>query len=552
MSKQQQQEFTLDKIEDKIKDLKNKFCYIKEIKELITNILVSLDSKMSKVDTIYEELSNINKVDYLYIFGLDSLNFQKLYIRIEMDYMIKNYILIINRFYCNYYKLFNIIKIYIFKNIKDKKILDNLSNLKTYPKYNDINIYQKYDFETITDIFQDIINLINILNDYAINEKQSMNNLKNKQSIGLKINTFIYTYQSNYEEILNKILLFTRYCLFFTNNNIDYLLKYQKKLQLFLDQINEEIKLENVINSNVDNVNDINLPFSPTPTPISNSISPNEKSPEDIKLLYQEKTFNNKLENSNKIIENQNENIKISINKDIQNDENISNNQTITNSLKKLKNIASIIKNNNKNKKKSPELIPIISQNINENLQNNIKKDDNINKIDNNLLEINNNIDHENNNEIKDNQNINNNINEDNQNINNNINEDNQNINEDNQNMNNNNINEDNQNMNNNNQNIDNNNQNIDNVDENNQNIDNNNQNIDNVDENNQNIDNNNQNIDNNNKNINENINEDNQNIDNNNENINENINEDNKNIDNNNQNIDNNNQNINEEDNNN
>jgi len=524
MSKQHHQELTLDKIDDKIKDLKNKFSYIKEIKELITNILISLDSKMLKVDIIYEELSNINKVDYLYIFGLDSLNFQKLYIRIEMDNMIKNYVLLINRFYCNYYKLFNIIKIYIFKNIKDKKILDNLTNLKTYPKYNDINIYQKYDFETITDIFHDIINLINILNDYGDNEKQSMNNLKNKQSIGLKINTFIYTYQSNYEEILNKILLFTKYCLFFTNNNIDYLLKYQKKLQLFFDQINEEIKLENVLNPNFD------LPISPTP--ISNSISPNEKLPEDIKLLYQEKTFNNKLENSNKIIENQNENIKISIYKDknIQNDENISNNQTITNSLKKLKNIASIIKNNNK--KKFPELIPIISQNINENLQNNIKKDDNINKIDNNLSEINNNIDHENNNEIKDNENninnkkeikdnqnnINNkNNNEDNQNMNNNINEDNQNID-------NNNINEDNQNIDKNNENI---NENMNNnINEDNQNIDNNNINEDN------------QNINEDNQNMNNNINEDNQNIDNNNENINED-----------NQNIDNNNQNINEED---
>ena len=61
-----------------------------------------------------------------------------------------------------YFKLHKIIVEYILTNIDDKKITD-IVKVNNYPVYKDLEPYKEYKFETILDIHENILNLLNIL-----------------------------------------------------------------------------------------------------------------------------------------------------------------------------------------------------------------------------------------------------------------------------------------------------------------------------------------------------------------------------------------------------
>jgi len=57
---------------------------------------------------------------------------------------------IINRMYCEYYKLCKIIIEYICKNISDKKLLEIANMNANLPVYKDLEPFKQYEFQFIT------------------------------------------------------------------------------------------------------------------------------------------------------------------------------------------------------------------------------------------------------------------------------------------------------------------------------------------------------------------------------------------------------------------
>ena len=92
--------------------LKNNFSIIVTMRTEIQSTFNNLEVKISKLKEIYSNLLKNNNQSS-YTFGLDSLSFQRKLIDVELNHMKQFYLLLNNRIYCEYYKLYKIISIYI-------------------------------------------------------------------------------------------------------------------------------------------------------------------------------------------------------------------------------------------------------------------------------------------------------------------------------------------------------------------------------------------------------------------------------------------------------
>ena len=135
---------------------------------------------------------------YVYLFGLDSFHFQSKLLVIENEDLMRLYSIIINRMYCEFFKLYKLMADYIGENINDEKILILTKNNPPFPIYKDLEPQKKYDFELIKQIHERIIMIISSLNSY-INMKQHELNLHlRNQKNGLYINNFVTAFHYNW------------------------------------------------------------------------------------------------------------------------------------------------------------------------------------------------------------------------------------------------------------------------------------------------------------------------------------------------------------------
>ena len=115
--------------------LKGDFNNIITVRTSVKNIFDILQIRINKLKTFYSEFIKDSKHD-MFIFGLDSFHFQSKLIDIEYDDMKRLFLVINNRMYCEYFKLYKIITEYIVKNIPDKKVKDNIKVNKPPVKIN--------------------------------------------------------------------------------------------------------------------------------------------------------------------------------------------------------------------------------------------------------------------------------------------------------------------------------------------------------------------------------------------------------------------------------
>ena len=125
--------------ENKINSLRENY---ENIELIIDEIILSktiLLEKIDKIKILYSDLIKKNNSKN-FIFCLDSLHFQyKLFMMdIESINKIKKFTL--NRMYCDYYKLYNI----IFNDIKNQIKIKQ----KSYPIYNDLEIFYEYNLSS--------------------------------------------------------------------------------------------------------------------------------------------------------------------------------------------------------------------------------------------------------------------------------------------------------------------------------------------------------------------------------------------------------------------
>jgi len=237
-------------MDKRINDLKIDFTKVVDLKNENIKMFDTLDLKIKNLKSIYSEFIKNNK-QHLFIFGLDSFHFQGMLIDIEYDDMKRLYYAITNRIYCEYFKLYKIVVDYITDAVyDDKKILDLVKLNNNYPVYKDLEPFKHYDFEVIQSVHETIIGMLLAIYNYLSHKEHDLKLHQEKNATGLNIDNFIQTFNFNNLVIREKVVLFISYIEFFHKLHTKYFKRFTTKMQLFLSQINNDIKFEDSVEIN--------------------------------------------------------------------------------------------------------------------------------------------------------------------------------------------------------------------------------------------------------------------------------------------------------------
>ena len=233
-------------MDGKFNELKLTFNGIKNLREEINSIFDNLEQRVLKLKDLYKDFIDQNTTT-LFIFGLDSFYFQNKLIDIELGDMKKFYDLIMNRMYCEYYKLYKIIIDYANNNMNDdQKFLDTICSKTNYPTYKDLEPYKKYEFLFISEIHDDIVQTLIAMNNYITNKKLILTSYQLRSNVGLNINNFVSSYEFELSSIESQLALFCSYVDFFHELHLKYMERFIIKIQILYGQVNHDIKFDEV------------------------------------------------------------------------------------------------------------------------------------------------------------------------------------------------------------------------------------------------------------------------------------------------------------------
>ena len=225
---------------EKSQQLQQHFNSIKELRNQVMLCFNTLEVKQRRLKTTTMDFVSNNKHN-LFIFGLDSFQFQSKLIDYEYNDMKKYYFALNNRMYCEYYKLYKLILNYVEEIVGSNK---NMEGINKFPVYKDLEPFKQYDFEIIVELHKTILILLNDLNDHIVEKDSQLKTFLLKQRAGLNINNFVNTYDFDIIVIKQKQTLYLSYLDFFHNIHTKHFKRFAKKMKLMNDYLDEDIKFD--------------------------------------------------------------------------------------------------------------------------------------------------------------------------------------------------------------------------------------------------------------------------------------------------------------------
>lgn len=205
-------------------------------------------NKIIEFKTMYTDLVKKNKTK-IFIFCLDSLYFQYKSSMMDLDAMENNRKFIMNRMYCDYFKLYNL----IVSDVNDKKLLQ--IELKSYPPYKDLEVLYEYNLESIINIHNDILDIIKKLYEKLKNNKSGVEEHVERKSV-VSISNFLNTLKFENGLLENQIMLYINYISFFHFTQKKMFIKLYSKMTDFNKDIEEYKNFNRVIS--IDDINSLN------------------------------------------------------------------------------------------------------------------------------------------------------------------------------------------------------------------------------------------------------------------------------------------------------
>ena len=195
-----------------LEKLKSTFHNILLLRNDVNKIKTQVSSKITQLKTIYGELSK-NTTKKALLFSLDSFFFQYKLFSVELENIDRFRILLNNRTYCDYYKLYILIINYIKENTDD--LHAETLEFRTFPVYKDLEPFQEYNLDDIKNIHNDIMKYINHLYDCYENNQETIQNYNKKTRIGFSISNLLNTLEHENVMLKQQMTLFINYLSFF-------------------------------------------------------------------------------------------------------------------------------------------------------------------------------------------------------------------------------------------------------------------------------------------------------------------------------------------------
>ena len=232
-----------------LSDITQNFNMIYNTRNRIDKKNIKIKKRLETLHQLYRELVSNNK-SKLALFGLDTFFFQNELIRNDQKNIDRDYKLMNNRIYCDYYKLNKIIISYVNNDIQCKKIsyekIFRALLEKKFQKYSDIDPFKDYEFKSVNHVFKNIIALIKGLKKLHQQNTQENNLYSLQKESGICIHNFVSTLKHQNLLIAKQIELFINYVNFFIGLHTKYYDRLLHKLSYMKNQMNVDIKFNGV------------------------------------------------------------------------------------------------------------------------------------------------------------------------------------------------------------------------------------------------------------------------------------------------------------------
>ncbi len=235
-----------------------------------SNLCISdLKNKIAELKSLYGEIISNNSNRKIFLFCLESFNFQIKLFSVDSDNLNNSLILMSNRIYCDYYKLMKI----LLQLFADSEYV--LPELQDFPIYNDLRPMEKYSIANIETIYSNVCLLLDtLIIKYKENENK-INQYSLKSQTGICIINLIQTMEYDNSVLKDQIMLYIGYLNFFYKSQKKYLTKLLKKISNLKKEIDSEVNLENT--SGIIKTRESSLRVSDTMSEISFSSQPMAK-----------------------------------------------------------------------------------------------------------------------------------------------------------------------------------------------------------------------------------------------------------------------------------
>ena len=223
-------------MDDEIFNLKNEFMEVKNTIDKIVEMRAAIKKKLGQLKEIHTDLIKDNDSKKIFLICLESFHFQYKVMHFDIDNLQRNFLMLTNRAYCDYYNLYNMLQ----KLFEDYKI--DIPTATQHPVYNDLEPFGEYSLENIYLMHDNAVELITCLIGKLRENELSVNKYKTKLQSGIRIANFINTLEYDNKILRDQIELYTNYCTFFQGTQLKYFIKLFDKIKMLRDEIDEDIK----------------------------------------------------------------------------------------------------------------------------------------------------------------------------------------------------------------------------------------------------------------------------------------------------------------------
>ena len=221
--------------------LQNNFQNLWLLKDEIIKIKQVISGKLLHLKTSYSELTKKNNKK-MYLFCLDTFLFQYKTYSIEMENLDKQRILLNNRMYCDYYKLYNVIAAYIKENSEDLEA--EQVDIRTFTQYKELEPYHEYNLDDIKAMHANILVFIKHLQTRFETNENNIHNYNVKNRAGFSISNYLNTLEFENLLVKQQLGLYLNYIAFFH-------ISQQKQLKRLLHKLQEfDADVEDNLNEN--------------------------------------------------------------------------------------------------------------------------------------------------------------------------------------------------------------------------------------------------------------------------------------------------------------
>ena len=246
---------------------------VKNLRLQIEGDFTVIQNKLDSLREIYTTVvSKHKKIECT--LGVDALFFQRELINKEFGNMKGLFVFIVNRIYCEYYKLYYYVKDYIETTLCDD-IVHSCNMNEDVPPYKSLDTSIEYEFADIIKLQSSIVQTIEKMKIFCSKNELLNNKEKNMLKMGLHIDTVIHT--QNYTNIVmhEKLKMFYNYLETFNRHHAKHLGRLLKKTKMIVSIISDDMPLDDSGQSDDANAS------NPDDAPASNPDDANASNPDD-------------------------------------------------------------------------------------------------------------------------------------------------------------------------------------------------------------------------------------------------------------------------------